>query len=307
MSERCENIIYSPLNLVLHLVALLPFGALYKISDVLCFIVYRVIGYRRRVVRKNLTECFPDKTAEDILALEREFYQHFTDYFFETVKLLHVSDAEMRRRCVFEGADLIDEAFDEGRSIIMYASHYGNWEWLTSVTLWTRHRAFADAVYAQVYRPLNNRWFDRFFLNLRGRFHSVCLSKKTVFRDLLRYRRDGKLVVTGFISDQHPNVNDQGHVIRFLNHDTAMITGAEVIIRKLDYVALHFDMEKVSRGHYKVTIAPICHDPKLMPVGEITDRYAQRLERRIMGAPQYWLWTHNRWKHKVNIQHDDNN
>lgn len=302
MSKLKENILYSPLDALLHLMAMLPFGVLYAFSDVLYFIVYKVVGYRKGIVRKNLADSFPEKSEKELRSIEREFYHHLADYFVETVKLMHISDDEMRRRCVFEGIELVDKAFDEGRSIIMYASHYGNWEWLTSITLWTRHRANDDVVFAQVYRPLKNQWFDRFFLRLRGRFHSLCLAKNSVFRDLIRMRRDGKPVITGFISDQHPNVNDQGHVIRFLNHDTAMITGAEVIIRKLDYVAMHFDMEKVKRGHYKVTIRPICSDAKTLPMGEITDVYARNLEQRIKQAPAYWLWTHNRWKHKVTIQ-----
>jgi len=301
VDNQKENILYAPLNAILHLLALMPFWVLYAVSDLMYVIVYWIVGYRKGIVRNNLKESFPEKSEKELRLIECKFYHHLADYFVETIKLLHISDDEMRQRCVIEGAELIDKAFDEDRSVILYASHYCNWEWLTSVTLWTRHRAFRDAIYAQVYRPLKNGWFDRFFLHLRGRFHSVCLAKNTVFRDLVRYRGGGKPVATGFISDQHPNVNDQGHVIRFLNHDTAMITGAELIIRKLDYVALHFDMVKLRRGHYKVTIVPICYDANALPMGEITDNYARRLEQRINEAPAYWLWTHNRWKHKVTI------
>lgn len=301
MSPTAEKIVYSPLGALLHVLAWLPLGALYVLSDCLYALLYHVVGYRRKIVRKNLTESFPDKSENEIKKIERDFYRHFTDYFVETIKLLHISDEEVRRRFRFENVDLIDNAFDEGRSVIIYASHYGNWEWLPSITLWTRHKPEVDAIFAQVYRPLKNGWSDRFFLNLRGRFGSRCFAKNSVFRDLVRLRRAGKPVITGFISDQHPNHNDEHHVISFLNHPTAVITGGEVIIRKLDYKALIFDLEKERRGHYKCTIRKICDDASTMPEGAITDAYARNLEQRILGAPAYWLWTHNRWKNKVQL------
>jgi Kdo2-lipid IVA lauroyltransferase/acyltransferase len=150
-----------------------------------------------------------------------------------------------------------------------------------------------------VYRPLNNQWFDRFFLRLRGRFHSVCFPKKTVFRSLLTLKRDGILSVTGFMSDQHPSINDQDHVVRFLNHDTALITGTEILARRLDSEVLYFDVTKPSRGHYVCTIRKIAADPNAVHPFYITDRYARLLQADIVSDPSIWLWTHNRWKHSV--------
>ncbi len=306
MNSTLEKILYSPLDALFHLMALMPLRVLYVLSDVLYFVLYVVVGYRRKVVRKNLAESFPDKSAHELAQIERRFYHHLADYFVETIKLLHISDDEMRRRCRFEGVELIDRTFDQGRSILIYVSHYGNWEWIPSVTLWSRHEAGKDAVFAQVYRPLKNKWFDNLFLRIRSRFHSVCFAKNTVLRDLVKARAAGKPIITGFISDQHPNRNDEGHVIRFLNHDTAMITGAEVIARKLNYVTLYFDLEKLSRGYYKCTVREISQDASQLPMGALTDDYARRLEHRIMESPAYWLWTHNRWKNKVTLNKVEN-
>ena len=305
MKESTERILYSPLGALFHLMALMPLRALYLLSDALYFLVYHVVRYRRNIVRRNLAESFPDKSRKDILGIEREFYHHFADYFVESIKLLHISDDEMRRRCPFEGVELIDRAFDQGRSILVYVSHYGNWEWVTSVTLWSRYKAGENAIFAQVYRPLKNKWFDNLFLGIRSRFHSVCFAKNKVLRDLVRAKASGKPIITGFISDQHPNRNDEDHVIRFLNHDTAMITGAEMIARKMNYVVLYFDLEKTSRGHYKCTVREISQDTSLMPVGALTDDYARRLEQRICSSPAYWLWTHNRWKRKVVLKENN--
>ena len=279
--------------------ALLPLGVLYVISDFIYWLVYHVAKYRRHVVRRNLVESFPDKGEKEIIRIERDFYHFFADYFVETIKLLHISDRQMRRRIVFHDVEIIDRCFDRGRSILIYAAHFGNWEWLQSVTLWSRHNTDSNVVFGNVYRPLKNKWFDTFFLKIRNRFHTVCHPKNSVFRDLLRLRRDGKLSITGFMSDQHPPVNESDHVIRFLNHDTAIITGSEILARKLDYVVLYFELKRRRRGYYDCHIRLITDDVKSWPEYSISDEYARRLEAQINENPALWLWTHNRWKHKV--------
>lgn len=309
MSRRTENIVYAPLGMLLHAIARLPFGTLYMLSDVIYFIVYHLLGYRKRVVWNNLRESFPDKSDAEVKKVMSDFYRFFADYFVETIKLLHISDDEMRRRFVFHNIELIDRCFDEKRSIVIYAAHYGNWEWLPSVTLWSRHD-FSNDVFAQVYRPLKNEWFDAFFLKLRSRFHSLSFTKKSVFRDLIRLKRDGKLSITGFMSDQHPSLNDDGYLTRFMNHDTAMITGTETLARRLDFAVLYFEITRQKRGYYDCTIREVALNPKNEPHGSITERYTRMLEAQIQRQPELWLWTHKRWKHKVtlnqNKESDDN-
>lgn len=296
---------YRPLGSLLHALARLPFGVLYLISDFLFFIVYYVARYRRRTVKENIDSSFPGKTDAERREIARSFYRHFTDYFVETIKLAHISDDEMRSRMEFVGLDMVDGYFDRGRSLAMYFSHCGNWEWAPSITLWTRHKPSDKCVFAQVYRPLANKWFDAYLLKLRSRFGSVSLDKRLVFRDLLRYRRDGVLTITGFMSDQKPSSNDTIHVLKFLNHPTAVITGTETIVRKLDLVAIYWDMEKISRGHYRITARLITDNASKMPQFSITDTYARMLEATIERQPSIWLWSHKRWKHKVDYS-DDN-
>lgn len=263
------------------------------------FVVYHLIGYRKKIVRQNLAECFPGKSEQERKTIEKEFYRHFADYFVETIKLLHISDDEMRKRMVFHNAHVIDEAFDNGQSIVLYAAHYGNWEWVTSITLWFDSVRHSDAVQGQVYQPLENEWFDRFFLRLRQRFHTVCISKKAILREMISREREGRHLGIGFIADQHPWTNDEGHVLDFLHHPTAFITGAEAIGRKLHCRAAYFDVRKVSRGHYECTLVPLSDDIANEPRGSITTRYARLLEQRIIEEPAYWLWTHKRWKRPV--------
>lgn len=290
---------YKPLGWALHAVARLPFRALYIISDLLFVLVYYVVRYRRRVVKENIVSSFPEKTEKECADIIKRFYRHFTDYFVETIKLGHISDDEMRRRMEFVGLEMVDDYFDQGRSIAMYFSHCGNWEWAPSITLWTRHKPSDKCVFAQVYRPLDNEWFDNYFLQLRSRFGSVSLKKHEVFRDLLRYRRDGAMTITGFMSDQKPSGGDTVHVLKFLNHPTAVITGTETIVRKLNLVAIYWDMEKLSRGHYRITARLITDNAPALPEFAVTDTYVKMLEETIDRQPAIWLWSHRRWKNKV--------
>lgn len=295
----------SLLNAPLRALALLPLGALYVISDGVALLLRHVVRYRRKVVRKNLAESFPDKSVAELRDIERRFYRNFADYIFETVKLLHISDKEMSRRMVFENIELVDRLLGEGRSIAVYFSHCGNWEWAPSITMHTAFPPDRGAVYGQVYRPLRNRWFDAMMLRIRSRFGSHSYPKKTVLRDLIKEKRTGLPAMVGFMSDQKPSHGDTIHVVSFLNHPTAVITGTETLARRLDMAAIYWDMEKVSRGHYKITNRLISDRLADEPQYSITDRYAAMLEKTIMRDPAVWLWSHKRWKHKVTFADDE--
>ena len=186
--ETLQNIVYSPLYLWFKLHAILPMRILYILSDILYFPLYYIVHYRRKLVSENLRKAFPDKTEKELKQLEQKFYHHFCDYIVETIKLMHISDEEMRRRMKFEQVEIIDRLFAENRSIIILLGHFGNWEWVPSVTLWTRT---PDVMFAQIYRPLKNKWFDRFFLKLRSRFGSVCIAKQDTLRAILQMKRSG--------------------------------------------------------------------------------------------------------------------
>lgn len=296
---------YKPLGWLFGGISLLPFGMLYVLSDILFVLLYHVVGYRRKVALKNIADSFPDKSPEEHKAICRQFFRNFADYFFETIKMNHITDDEMRRHTVIEGVEQIDRYVEQGRSVAVYFSHCGNWEWGTSITLWARNNPTNGVVYAQVYRPLTNKWFDAYFLKLRSRFGSVSFDKRMVFRDLLLLKRDGVLSVTGFMSDQKPSAGDVTHVVKFLNHPTAMITGTETIVRRLNLVAFYWDVEKPSRGHYKLTLRLITDNPDSMPQFAITDVYARLLQQTIERNPSIWLWTHKRWKYPVQYPSTD--
>lgn len=290
-----------PLGWMLAAIARLPWPMLYCLSGLIFLLTYHIVRYRRHVVSDNIGKCFPDYTPSMVKSTARQFYRHFADYIVETIKLAHVSDEEMRSRVTYRNVEYVDRLLSSGTSIIAYFSHCFNWEWAPSITLWSSLRPDTDAVFAQVYRPLKNRWLDRWFLRLRGRFGSHSFAKRSVLRDLIRIRNDNKPSMTGFMSDQKPSHGDPTLPLLFLGRPTAMITGTETLARKLGYAVVYMDIERTGRGHYCVTIRPICKTPGQQPPHEITRRYARLLETTIRRCPSDWLWTHKRWKIPVTL------
>lgn len=272
---------------------------MYLLADIIYFFLYRVAGYRREVVRKNLASSFPEKSEKELRCIEKRFYHNFSDFIVEIFRLFHISDKKMSECMQFENVELIDKYLDEGRSIAVYFAHTFNWEWAPSVSLHTKLKPSDKVEFSQVYRPLKSGFADRLMLRLRSRFHSVGYPKSTTLRCLLKARKRGALTITGFMSDQHPSHGDPGHLTTFLNHPTLMITGTETLARKLDMAAVFWDMEKISRGHYKITVRPLADRVADTPEGEVTEKYTRMLEQTIMRDPAIWLWSHKRWKRPV--------
>lgn len=289
---------YHLLRIVFGLLALMPLKVLYLLSDLLYFLLYRIIGYRRKVVEDNLAQCFPEMPAAQRCSVARDFYRNFADNLVETVKLLHISDKEIERRIQFRNVDIIDKLTAQGKSVAVYFSHCGNWEWAPSVTL---HATSNGVEYCQVYRPLKNKAFDKLMLKIRSRFGSLSLPKATVLKDLILLRRDNKLTVTGFMSDQKPSHGDPTVKTMFLGRPTAFISGTETLAKRLGLACVYWDMEKISRGHYVINCRLMSDGETYGEFGILTCQYAGLLESTIKRNPAIWLWTHKRWKIPVTI------
>ncbi len=270
--------------------SLLPFWALYALSDVVRLVLYRWKHYRINVVRANLASCYPNKTKEELLQIEREFYVQLCDNFVETIKLLHVSDKEMRRRNHVEGVELVEAAARENRPVVLFLGHYCNWEWVPSVTLYYKE----PKVSAQIYKELHDRAFDKLMLKVRSRFHSESIEMAKAFRQLLRMRQDEGTFMVGFISDHRTSSKLSRYHTDFLRHDTTFYPGGEVIGERIDARYLYLDVVKLKRGHYKYIFREIVPDETS---GEypVTKKYMQMLQETIDRAPAYWLWSHKRW------------
>ncbi len=273
--------------------ALLPFSVLYVFSDILYFFVYKIAGYRLKVVRKNLEASFPDKTEKERRKIEREFYHHFCDYFVETLKLLHISDKEMQKRMQFENVEQIKELMKDGNSVLMFLGHYCNWEWIPSITLNFKGE---NKILGEIYKPLKNKAMDDLFLRIRSRFGSLAISKQDTLRAIVKLRNEGKQTLIGFMADQTPAWRNIHYWTPFLNQETPVFTGVERIAKQTGFAVIYLDMEKWKRGHYKATVRLITDKPKDEPENSITETYIRAMEKTILRNPAYWLWTHKRWK-----------
>ncbi|NDW10670.1 acetyltransferase [Dysgonomonas sp. 520] len=274
--------------------ALLPFRLLYILSDILYLFVYKIFGYRLKVVRENLKNSFPDKTDKQLAQIEKDFYHNFCDYFVETIKLLHISNEEMQKRFVFKNIDLVKDLMKDGNSALMYLGHYGNWEWVPSITLLMGN----DVMTGDIYRPLKNKAVDDIFLKIRSRFGAVNIPKNNTLRAIVRMRQSGKKVLIGFMSDQTPSKGNIHYWTKFMNQDTAVFTGVERIAKTTGFSVVYLDVKKISRGRYEGECRLISEKPKEEPENVITEKYIRAMEETILRNPAYWLWTHKRWKYK---------
>ena len=286
-----EKLTYWALTGFCGTVSLLPLRILYIFSDILAWLAHSVVRYRRGVVSNNLEESFPEKSEEERSRIAKEFYRFLGDYFFETVKLYHMSDKFIDRHLKVEGLEMVNDAVSLGRDVTLYLGHYCNWEWVSSLPL----HILPQAACAQIYHPLNNRGSDKFFYRLRTRFHAHNIPMDDTFRVLLKWKKEKRPSVTGYIADQAPGLN--AHLfVDFLNHDTIAYTGPERISRFLKADVFYCHMSRPRRGYYTLRFVPITNDIASTPVFEPSKEYFRLLEENIRQAPQYWLWSHRRWK-----------
>ena len=251
--------------------------------------------------RKRLKKT--EKTEEEIHAIERRFYHWFCDYLVETVKLFSISQRELKRRMVFKGTDIVDSIVKDGQSCAVYLGHYCNWEWITSLPLWVT----PEAQCGQIYHALENSKTDQILLDLRQRMGAVCIPMAETLRRIIKFKQEGRQVVIGYIGDQVPFWNNIHHWLDFLNHDTPVLTGTERLAKQTGHAVLYLDVTRPKRGYYVAEFKLITREPKTMEYYAITDTYFRMLEESIHRAPEFWLWTHNRWKRsheEFNLRYD---
>lgn len=274
------------------MMTLLPLRILYIFSDILFLFLYYFPSYRRKVVSTNLTNSFPEKTREELHAIEKKFYRHLADLFVEILKLTHLSNEELIRRFTFTNPDILDELYDKGRDIVVVHSHYNNWEWLVCLPLYTKYKIIS------IYKPLNNKLFDRFINQLRSRNDTGLTPMTRVVREIVENRRKNIRTMYGFIADQTPPGPYINYRTRFLNQDTPVYLGIEKIAVKYDMPVVFFNVRKIKRGYYNLTVELLFGSTTDLPEHYITDIHVRRLEEIIKEKPEYWIWTHKRWKHR---------
>jgi len=277
-----------------YLLSLLPLWLLYFVSDLLFLPTYYLARYRRKIVRRNLTGSFPEKDLKEIVRIEKRFYHFFCDYIVETIKLFSMSEEQMKRRMVFKGVDHIVSAMEkeDKNFCFVYLGHYCNWEWIASLPYWCPD----DVKCGQIYHPLYNKAFDRLFLRLRNQFGGECIAMKETLRRIIEMKRAKQKCIIGFISDQAPKWNSIHHWCDFLHRETPVFIGTERIGKQVDALIYYADVKRTRRGYYLCEFKPLTHRPKEVPDYELTDRFTHLLEEMIKERPDFWLWSHKRWK-----------
>lgn len=281
-------IIYS----VLWCISLLPFPVLYFLSNIVYFLVYKVIRYRVRTVRYNLALTFPHLNDAQRKQIEKKFYQHLCDLFLEMIKTITISQKELDKRFVFTNVQLLKQYEQKQKSIILMLPHYGNWEWVIGLGKHLDYKGFG------IYKALKNRHFDKLFRDIRSRFNAELIDTHHTTGAIRENQSKGLYGVYLFLSDQTPLLRENLHWESFMGVEVPIHMGAEVLARKLNMNILYLKVNKVKRGHYQAAFTEITDDIKNEPKYKPTRLFLDNIEEQIKAAPEYYFWTHKRWKHK---------
>lgn len=279
---------------ILYLISILPFPIFYLVSDGICFLLYTIFGYRKKVVYENLKKSFPNKSHLELKQLEKQFYHYLCDLFLETLKTLTISKEEAVKRCKFSAntTQILNELADKKQSCILVMGHYGNWEWAgNSFSLQCKQQLYV------IYHPLTNKHFDKLMYDMRTRFGTKLYAMKDTMREMIRNRNEFN--ATAFIADQTPSP-EGAYWTTFMNQDTPVFWGTEKIAQKLNYPVVYVTIKRLKRGFYEVDSEILVADPKITKEGEISELHTRKLEKDILTQPEIWLWSHRRWKHKRN-------
>ena len=270
----------------------LPFRLLYFISDLFYYILYYGIKYRRKIVRKNLELSKVAKSTKDLIRIEKKFYRHLTDVFFEMFKFYSISPEEMKKRFYIENPEIFYELEKKNKSVMFMTSHYGGFEWFLSINYHVPQLPFA------VYTPLSNKSLDSLIKKFRLRHGSKLISRYKAGSYIKKQIKENKLFLYGMAADQSAQIRSITYWKEFLGVKVPVFTGSERIAKQHDIPVVFGKVVKIKRGHYKVVVDLISEFPNEYKDYQITDIYIKKLEKQIREIPEYYYWTHNRFKHK---------
>ena len=272
-------------------ISLLPYPLLYGTSNVLSFILYRVVGFRLKVVRKNLKLCFPEYTREERRAIERKFYKNLSDVFLEMAKNLTISEKQIKKRFKFENMELINAHEEKKESTILLLGHYSNWEGMLSIGYHLIGKAYG------VYSPLSNKYMDRLISRSRKKHKALLLSRYKTIEFIRANAKENNYALYGFINDQSPRVRPKSYWRAFMGVNVPVFTGAERLSKEFNFPVYYAEINRTKRGYYTAKVSLLVKDPSLCGQNEITDLFTAKLEEQIKRDPSQYLWSHNRFKH----------
>lgn len=273
-------------------ISMLPFRLLYLLSDFVYVIVYYVIGYRKKTVRENLALALPHLSAQERLVIEKKSFRHLCDMFLEMIKTMTISKKEISNRFVFTNLEVYTKLEEQEKSIAMMLAHYASYEWVISMNAYVTFGAFA------IYKKIANPYFDKLVRNIRSRFKAELITTKETIPTIIRNDENKLLSIYGFASDQSPRLSSAFHWQKFMGIEVPVHTGAEMLAKKYNMNVIFLKVKKIKRGYYEASFEVLSENVKEVPNYEITDKFLKLVEQQIYEAPEYYLWTHNRWKHK---------
>jgi KDO2-lipid IV(A) lauroyltransferase len=286
-----QSIGYYLLFGIIWLISLIPFWLIYRISDLLYYINFYLIRYRKEVVYKNLHLAFPEKSELEIDRIAKAFYRHFSDFLVESVKAVSISRRESAKRFKYKNVELFRQLEEENKDFALVCAHYNNWEGMTYLPSVMGHKFFG------IYRPLQNKVADRISRRIRSRDNPVLVPMEHVFREALKYRAAKRRYCIFFLADQRPPRSSHFWTT-FLNQEVAFFEGVEKLSKKLELAVIFLEIKKLKRGYYEVNFTRLFDNAAQTTGHEVLLRCIHEMEKEIKNAPEFWLWSHNRFKYK---------
>ena len=276
------------------MISRLNFTSIYLISDLLYYILYYIFSYRKKVVRKNLELAFPEKSKMERRRIERENFRNLTDIFLETFKSNNIKEKDLIERFSFKNPELLEKIYNNNQEVIVMCSHYCSWEWVFVIEKITKFKINA------IYKQLSNKYFDKWTKDRRSQYGANMITTKETYREISRLSKLKSLNFYGFASDQSPKKSKAVYWGNFLNNWVPIHTGAEIIAKKYNIAIVFMDVQKVKRGYYEASFSLITEKPNSFKKFELTDKYIELVEKQVRDKPEYYTWTHRRFKHRKN-------
>ena len=277
---------------LLWLISILPFRILYLVSDGVFVLLYYIIGYRKKTVTQNLRLAFPEKSEKEIATIRKAFYRHLSDMFLEMAKTMTISESELKKRFKIINPEELNRLVSLDKSIILMFGHYASWEW--SIVL----QHYIDLKTLAVYKPLANKYFNNLVKNIRSKFNTDLISTKETVSTINDHEARNIKTLIGFLSDQSPRRTKDVYWGEFMGIKVPCFTGAERLAKKLDLTTAYLKVTKIKRGFYEAKIMTLAENPNAYKDYQLTDMFLREVEKQIYEDPEYYFWTHNRWKHR---------
>lgn len=289
--NKMQLLIFLLVYPVIWTLSILPMRVLHIFSDLIYVILYYVIGYRKKIVRNNLQLAFPEKSRQELLQIEKRSFHHFIDIFMEMIKSFTISEKEISKRFVFKNLDVLNDFYDNKKSLIIMTGHYANWEWVVNFTNLTPYDGYA------AYKQIKNKYFDKKMKSSRTKFGANFIPTKKFLELLDNKSKTNELAVYGLISDQSPKLKKIHYWSNFMGVNVPIHTGAEMLAKKYNYPVIYFQTKRVKRSYYESTLKVLAENPRDFKDYEITDMFLRELEGQIKNKPEFYFWTHKRFKH----------